>query len=79
MGLVAVKAATSLASNLKSLIRASSLLSNPGSLSSEEMTRAPVMSPEGAMVSSMTTLPCSAGLSRRARAASGRRRAVGRA
>src|SRR5450755_411461 len=68
MGLVAVKAATSLASNLKRRIRASSLFSNSGSLSSEETIRAAVISPEGAMVSSMTTLPCRAGLSRSARA-----------
>ena len=32
------------------------------------MTRAAVMSPDGAMVNSITTLPCSAGLSRSARA-----------
>src|SRR5271168_3827045 len=68
MGLVAVSAATSFASNLNRRMRASSLFSNSGSLSSDEMTCAAVMSPDGAMVSSMTTLPCRAGLSRRARA-----------
>src|SRR5580698_5167459 len=68
IGLVAVNAATSLASNLNRRMRASNLASNSLSLSSEETTRAAVMSPEGAMVSSSTTLPCNAGLSRRARA-----------
>src|SRR3984893_4910718 len=68
MGLVAVSVATSLASNLNRRIRASSLLSNSLSPISEETMRAAVMSPEGAMVNSSTTLPCSAGLSRRARA-----------
>src|ERR1700722_10077173 len=68
MGLVAVNVATSLASNLNRRIRASSLLSNSLSPISEETMRAAVMSPEGAMVNSSTTLPCSAGLSRRARA-----------
>src|ERR1700676_2392919 len=68
MGLVAVSAATSLASNLNRRMRASNLLSNSLSPSSEETTRAAVMSPDGAMVNSSTTLPCSAGLSRSARA-----------
>src|ERR1700727_1983062 len=68
MGLVAVSAATSFASNLNSLIRETSFSSNTGSCSSEEITLAAVMSPDGAMVSSITTLPCKAGLSRNARA-----------
>src|ERR1700721_4637398 len=68
MGLVAVRVATSLASNLNRRTRASSLLSNSLSLRSDETRRAAVIAPDGAMVNSSTTLPCNAGLSRRARA-----------
>src|SRR6202035_202723 len=68
MGLVAVRVATSLASNLNRRMRASNLLSNSLSLSSVETMRAAVISPDGAMVNSSTTLPCRAGLSRSARA-----------
>ncbi len=57
MGLVAVSVATSLASNLNRRMRASNLDSNSGSLSSLDTMRAAVMSPEGAMVISRTTLP----------------------
>src|SRR5208282_5855005 len=68
MGLVAVRGATSFGSNLNIRMRASSFASNSGSLSSLDTIRAEVMSPDGAMVISRTTLPCSAGLSRSARA-----------
>src|SRR5262249_35301186 len=67
IGLVVVTLSTSLASKWNKRTRATILLSRSGSFSSLETTRHIVTSPEGSIVNSSTSLPCSSARSRSAR------------
>ena len=67
MGLLTVSGSTSPGLNLMRRTRATIFFSSSGSLSSLDTTRHIVISPDGAMVNSSTSLPCSSGWSRNAR------------
>src|ERR1700753_2559822 len=67
IGFVVVMLLTSLAAKWNSFTRETILLSRSGSFSSLETTRHIVTSPDGAIVNSRTSLPCSSARSRRAR------------